>query len=114
MKHDFLSDVERDYLKRYEVKDNQFIEVEKEVKEEYIDYTEEYDDFYWEELKKRKEEERQKWYKKLREERFSHNDEWWKERKSTIKTMVEEGILPNYILHHLEVIDNIYEISKIC
>ena len=114
MKHDFLSDVERDYLKRYEVKDNQFIEVEKEVKEEYIDYTEEYDDFYWEELKKRKEEERQKWYKKLRDERFSHDDKWWKERKSTIKTMVEEGILPNYNLHHLEVIDNIYQISKIC
>lgn len=114
MKHDFLSDVERDYLKRYEVKDNQFIEVEKEVKEEYTDYIEEYDDFFWEELKKRKEEERQKWYKMLREERLSHNDEWWKERKSGLKVMVEEGILPNYILHHLKVIDNIFEISKIC
>ena len=114
MKHDFLSDVERDYLKRYEVKDNQFIEVEKEVKEEYIDYIEKYDDFFWEELKKRKEEERQKWYKMLREERLSHDDKWWKERKSGIKAMVEEGILPNDILHHLEVIDNIYEISKIC
>ena len=54
MNHDFLSDVERDYLRRYEVKDNQFIEVEKEVKEEYIDYIEEYDDFFWEEVKKRK------------------------------------------------------------
>ena len=114
MKHDFLSDVERDYLKRYEVKDNQFIEVEKEVKEEYIDYIEEYDDFYWEELKKRKKEKRQKWYEQLKKERFSHDDKWWKERKSGIKAMVEEGILPNYILHHLTVIDNIYEISKIC
>lgn len=114
MKNDFLSDVERDYLKRYEVKDNQFIEVEKEVKEDYIDYTEEYDDFYWEELKKRKEEERQKWYKMLREERLSHDDKWWKDRKSGIKAMVEEGILSTDILHHLEVIDNIYKISKIC
>ena len=114
MKHDFLSDVERDYLKRYDVKDNQFIEVEKEVKEEYIDYIEEYDDFYWEELKKRKEEKRQKWYKMLKEERFSHDDKWWKDRKSTIKAMVEEGIFGKDILQQIEVIDNIYEISKIC
>ena len=113
MKHDFLSDVERDYLKRYEVKDNQFIEVEKEVKEEYIDYIEEYNDFFWEEVKKRKVEERQKWYEQLREERFSHNDEWWKKRKSGIKAMVEEGIFEKDILHQIEVIDNIYEISKI-
>ena len=81
MKHDFLSDVERDYLKKIEV-NNQTIN-------------------------------RQKWYVFLRKQRFSHNDEQWKEKKSEIKAMVEEGIFDSSILHQIEVIDNIYEISKI-
>ena len=109
MKHDWLSDEEREFLKSL---DRGY--VEKNEYKEYIDYTPKYEDYFIEKVDKNKEEERQKWYEKLREERFSHNDEWWKERKSTIKTMVEEGILPNYNLHHLEVIDNIFEISKIC
>ena len=58
MNHDFLSDVERDYLKKIEV-NNQIIN-------------------------------RQKWYVFLRKQRFSHNDEQWKEKKSEIKAMVEE------------------------
>ena len=82
MKHDFLSDVERDYLKKIEV-NNQTIN-------------------------------RQKWYVFLRKQRFSHNDEQWKEKKSEIKAMVEEGILCKEMLKDLVVIDAIYEISKIC
>ena len=81
MKHDWLSDVERDYLKKIEM-NNQTIN-------------------------------RQKWYVFLRKQRFSHNDEQWKEKKSEIKAMVEEGIFDSSILHQIEVIDNIYEISKI-
>ena len=82
MKHDFLSDVERDYLKKIEV-NNQTIN-------------------------------RQKWYVFLRNQRFSHNDEQWKEKKSEIKAMVEEGILCKEMLKDLVVIDAIYQISKIC
>ena len=82
MKHDFLSDVERDYLKKIEV-NNQIIN-------------------------------RQKWYVFLRKQRFSHNDEQWKEKKSEIKAMVEEGILCKEMLKDLVVIDAIYQISKIC
>ena len=109
MKHDWLSDEERNYLKSL---DSGY--VAKNEYKEYIDYTPKYEDYFIEKVDKNKEEERQNRYKKLREERFSHNDEWWKERKSTIKTMVEEGVFENYILHQIEVIDNIYEISKIC
>ena len=109
MKHDWLSDEEREFLKSL---DRGY--VEKNEYKEYIDYTPKYEDYFIEKVDKNEEEKRQKWYKKLREERFSHDDKWWKERKSGIRAMVEEGILPNYILHHLEVIDNIYEISKIC
>ena len=108
MIHDWLSDEEREFLKSL---DRGYV---KNEYKEYIDYTPKYEDYFIEKVDKNKEEERQKWYEKLREERFSHDDKWWKERKSTIKTMVEEGILPNYNLHHLEVIDNIFEISKIC
>lgn len=82
MKHDFLSDVERDYLKKNEV-NNQIIN-------------------------------REKWYVFLRKQRFSYNDEQWKEKKSEIKAMVEEGILYKEILKDLVVIDAIYQISKIC
>ena len=58
MKDDFLSDEERNYLKKIEV-NNQIIN-------------------------------RQKWYEQLKKQRFSHNDEQWKEKKSEIKAMVEE------------------------
>lgn len=109
MIHDWLSDEERNYLKSL---DSGY--VAKNEYREYIDYTPKYEDYFIEKVDKNEEERRQKWYKKLRDERFSHNDEYWKERKSGIKAMVEEGILPNYILHHLKVIDNIFEISKIC
>ena len=108
MKHDFLSDEERNYLKSL---DSGY--VAKNEYKEYIDYTPKYEDYFIEKVEKNKEEKRQKWYKMLREERFSHDDKWWKERKSTIKTMVEEGIFEKDILHQIEVIDNIYEISKI-
>lgn len=82
MKHDFLSDEERDYLKKIEV-NNQNIN-------------------------------REKWYVFLRKQRFSYNDEQWKEKKSEIKAMVEEGILCKEMLKDLVVIDAIYQISKIC
>lgn len=108
MKHDWLSDVERNYLRSL---DSGY--VAKNEYKEYIDYTPKYEDYFIEKVEKNKEKERQNRYEQLREERFSHNDEWWKERKSTIKTMVEEGIFEKYILHQIEVIDNIYEISKI-
>ena len=108
MKHDWLSDEERNYLKSL---DSGY--VAKNEYKEYIDYTPKYEDYFIEKVEKNKEEKRQKWYKMLREERFSHDDKWWKERKSTIKTMVEEGIFEKDILHQIEVIDNIYEISKI-
>lgn len=108
MKHDWLSDVERNYLRSL---DSGY--VAKNEYKEYIDYTPKYEDYFIEKVDKNKEEERQNRYEQLREERFSHNDEWWKERKSTIKTMVEEGIFDSSILHQIEVIDNIYEISKI-
>lgn len=108
MKHDWLSDVERNYLRSL---DSGY--VAKNEYKEYIDYTPKYEDYFIEKVDKNKEEERQNRYEQLREERFTHNDEWWKERKSTIKTMVEEGIFDSSILHQIEVIDNIYEISKI-
>ena len=108
MIHDWLSDEERNYLKSL---DSGY--VAKNEYKEYIDYTPKYEDYFIEKVDKNEEEKRENRYKKLREERFSHNDEWWKERKSTIKTMVEEGIFEKYILHQIEVIDNIYEISKI-
>ena len=106
MKHDWLSDEERNYLKSL---DSGY--VAKNEYKEYIDYTPKYEHYFIEEVEKNKE--RQNRYEQLSEERFSHNDEWWKERKSTIKTMVEEGIFDSSILHQIEVIDNIYEISKI-
>lgn len=109
MKHDWLSDEERNYLKSL---DSGY--VAKNEYKEYIDYTPKYEDYFIEEVEKKKEEVRQNRYEQLREQRFSHNDEWWEERKSTIKTMVEEGIFDSSILHQIEVIDNIYEISKIC
>ena len=109
MKHDWLSDEERKYLKSL---DSGY--VAKNEYKEYIDYTPKYEDYFIEEVDKKKEEERQNRYEQLREQRFSHTDEWWKERKSTIKTMVEEGIFDSSILRQIEVIDNIYEISKIC
>ena len=109
MIHDWLSDEERNYLKSL---DNGY--VAKNEYREYIDYTPKYEDYFIEEVDKKKEKERQNRYEQLRKERFSHNDEWWKERKSTIKTMVEEGVFEKDILHQIEVIDNIYEISKIC
>ena len=108
MKHDWLSDEERNYLKSL---DSGY--VAKNKYKEYIDYTPKYEDYFIEKVDKNKDEESQNRYEQLREERFSHNDEWWKERKSTIKTMVEEGIFDSSILHQIEVIDNIYEISKI-
>ena len=108
MIHDWLSDEERNYLNSL---DSGY--VAKNEYKEYIDYTPKYEDYFIEKVDKNKEEERQNRYEQLREERFSHNDEWWKERKSTIKTMVEEGIFDSSILHQIEVIDNIYEISKI-
>ena len=108
MKHDWLSDEERNYLKSL---DSGY--VAKNEYKEYIDYTPKYEDYFIEEVDKNKEKERQNRYEQLRKQRFSHNDEWWKQRKSTIKTMVEEGIFEKDILHQIEVIDNIYEISKI-
>ena len=107
MKHDWLSDEEREFLKSL---DRGYV---KNEYKEYIDYTPKYEDYFIEKVDKNKEEEKQNRYKQLREERFSHDDKWWKERKSTIKTMVEEGIFGKDILHQIEVIDNIYEISKI-
>ena len=108
MIHDWLSDEERNYLKSL---DSGY--VAKNEYKEYIDYTPKYEDYFIEEVDKNKEKERQNRYEQLRKQRFSHDDKWWKERKSTIKAMVEEGIFDSSILHQIEVIDNIYEISKI-
>lgn len=104
MKRDFLTEQDKKILDSYMEKERRLVE-KTNLREEYIDYDEKYDDYFREEIVHRKEETNKKLYESLADQKSKHTIEWWNSKKFELYLMIDEGMWDKSVIPVIELVD---------